>query len=184
MIPCRTAWLMPLALLALLLTACGDDSTRQWRDATLEVPEGWTVFEDEETRLSMSNAELGEDADLAPGERPEGDVVGLFFTHSPGITPGEWREFVEGREDAEIEGDEALQIDGVPATKIVYTHRSGEEITREMAVVVPAREVEILAQPIPGPGDADGPEMFMRHLDTFLEVIEGIEWGPPVDRTS
>ena len=180
MIPCRASGLLPLALLVLLLAACGDDGTVQWRDATLEVPEGWTVFEEEETRLSMANVPLGQDAGLGPDDRPDGDVVGMFFTHEPGTTPGKWRDFIEGRDDATIESDQAIEIDGVPATQILYTHRSGDEITREMAVVVPAREIEIFVQPVPEPGDPDGPEMFMRHFETFLEVIDSIEWGAPV----
>lgn len=181
MIPCRAPWLLPLALLLLLLTACGDDGLVEWRGATIEPPEDWTVFEQEDTRLSMANVPLGEDADLEPGKRPEGDVVGVFFTHVSDATPGKWREFIEGREDPEIHTDESIEIDDVPATRLIYSHVSGEERTREMIVVVPAREVEIFAQPVPEPGEPDAPEMFMRHLDTINEVIEGIRWGPPVD---
>ena len=181
MIPCRAAWLLPLALLVLLLTACGDDGTVQWRDATIDVPEDWTVFEEEETRLSMANVPLGEDADFDPDNRPEGDIVGIFFTHVQGTTPGKWREFIDGRDEPEIESDQAIEIDDVPATRLIYSHISGGERTREMVVVVPAREVEIFAQPVPDIGDPDGPETFMRHLDTFNEVIEGIRWGAPVD---
>ena len=181
MIPCRAPWVVPLVLLALVLMACGDGGTVEWRDATLEVPEGWTVFEDEETRLSMANVPLGQDADFGPEDRPEGDVVGIFLTHEPGTTPGKWREFIEGREDAEIESDQSIEIDDVPATQIIYSHVSGGERTREMAVVVPAREIEIFAQPVPEQGDPGGPEMFMRHFDTFLEVIESIRWGVPMD---
>jgi hypothetical protein len=155
-IPCRAPWLLPLVLLALLLAACGDDGTVQWRDATLEVPEGWTVFEEEETRLSMANVPLGQDAER-PEDRPDGDVVGMFFTHEPGTTPGKWRDFIEGREDATIETDQAIEIDGVPATQLIYQHRSGEEITREMAVVVPAREIEIFVQPVPSRVTRTGP---------------------------
>ena len=184
MIPCRAAWLVPLVLMALLLTACGDAGSVQWRDATVQVPEGWTVFEEEETRLSMSNVQLGQDADISPDDIPDGDIVAVFFTHEPGTTPGKWREFIEGREDHEIESDQSIEIDGVPATQFIYRHRSGSEMTREMAVVVPAREIEIFAQPVPEPGDPDGPETFMRHFDTFREVVESIEWGAPLDLQS
>ena len=179
MIPCRAPWLVPLLLLALVLTACGDAGSVQWRDATVQVPEGWTVFEEEETRLSLSNQEIGQEGSFGPEDRPEGDVVAIFFTHEEGTTPGKWREFIEGREDHEIESDQAIEIDGVPATQFIYSHRSGQAITREMAVVVPAREIEIFAQPVPAPGDPEGPEIFMRHFDTFREVIETIEWGAP-----
>lgn len=164
--------------LALLLAACGDDDAVEWRGATVEVPGGWTVFEEEETRLSMANVALGEEFD--EGERPEGDVVGMFFTHEPGATPQDWRDFVEGREDAEVEADAAIELDGVPATRIVFSHVSSGNRTREMAVVVPARDVVVFAQPIPTPGEADGPEMFLRHVDTFDAVLDSIDWGAPV----
>lgn len=183
MIPCRPGWMLPLALfalLALLLTACGDDGAIEWRGATIDPPEDWTVFEEADTRLSMANVPLGEEADLAPGDRPDGDVVGLFFTHVSDTTPGKWREFIEDREDPEIHTDQSIEIDEVPATRLIYSHVSNQQRTREMVVVVPSRQIEIFAQPVPEPGDAEASEMFMRHLETLNEVIEGIQWGPPV----
>lgn len=172
---------LPAVLVALLLGACGGDGAVSWRGATLEVPEGWTVFEQEETRLSLANAPLGEEADLNPGEAPQGDVVAVFLTHEEGTTPGRWRTFVEGRDGAEIESDESIELDGVPATRLVYTHLSGGQRTREMAVVVPARDVEILVQPVPGRGEEGGPEMFARHRDTVEAILDSIEWGAPVE---
>lgn len=169
---------LAVIVLALALTACGDGGGVEWRDASFEVPDGWSVFEEEHTRLSMASEPLGEDFD--PDERAD-DIVGMFFTHEPGTTPGDWREFVAGREDAEIESDTAIELDGVPATRIIYSHRSGEERTREMAVIIPAREIVVFAQPVPEQGDPSGPEMFMRHLDTFDEVLDSVEWGPPID---
>jgi hypothetical protein len=170
---------LAVVVLTLLLVACGDDGGAQWRDASFEVPEGWSVFEEEETRFSMANEPLGEEFD--PDERPEGDIVGMFFTHEPGTIPDDWREFVEGRDDAEIESDTAIELDGVPATRIIYSHRSGEERTREMAVIIPAREIVVFAQPVPEQGDPSGPDMFMRHLETFNAVLDSIEWGALID---
>lgn len=170
---------LAVVVLALVLTACGGGGGAEWRDASFEVPEGWSIFEEEPTRLSMANEPLGEEFD--PDERPEGDIVGMFFTHEPGAIPDDWREFVAGREDAEIESDAAIELDGVPATRIIYSHRSGEQRTREMAVVVPSREIVVFAQPVPEQGEEGAPEMFMRHLDTFNEVLDSIEWGPPID---
>jgi hypothetical protein len=37
----------------------------------------------------------------------------------------------------------------------------------------------LLAIPVPLPGDEDAPEVFLRHLETFLEVLDGAEFGQP-----
>lgn len=178
----RCRCLLPVALLALLLTACGgDDAAQAWRGATLAVPEDWTVFEEADTRLSMANVALGEEADFSEENRPEGDIIAMFFTHEDGTTPDRWRSFVEEREESELEVDEAIEVDGVPATRLIYTHRSSGEPTREMVVVVPARDIEILVQPVPGQGSDEGPEMFERHRDTVEGVLDSIEWGAPVE---
>ena len=167
-----------LALAAALLAGCaGDDDVVQWRDATIEVPEGWHVFEEEDTRLSMANVPQGEDAD--PDAQQDLDVVAMHFTHSPGENPGDLRAFVEDQEGT-IESDVALDLDGVPATRIIYSRDSVGVDTREMSVVVPAREVSVLALPVPSPGDEEAQELFMEHLDTFNAVIESIEWSAPV----
>lgn len=176
----RRARVALLLLVALLAVACGDSGSVQWRDATLTVPEGWHVFEEEETRLSIGNVPLGEDADL--DEVAEQDVVAMFFEHRPGHIPDDVRRFVEGREDGTIESDASMELDGVPATRIIYQHVSGDVTTREMMVVIPAREIAVLAQPVPGPEGDRAPEVFMDHLDTFMEVLESIEFGAPVDR--
>lgn len=178
--PCpSTARRLAVAVLALLVAACGDAGTVEWRDLTVEVPEGWAVFEEEPTRLSMATTPLGEDA-ADPEEWPD-DVVAMFFTHEPGVVPGDWREYVDGRDDATVESDVAIEIDGVPATRLIYRDVSNGVRVREMAVVVPAREIAVLVQPIPRPGEEDIEERFVRHLDTFTEVLESIEWGAPVD---
>ena len=169
-----------LLLVALVAVACGDSGTVQWRDATVTVPEGWHVFEEEETRLSISNVPLGMDAD--PDEIGDQDVVAMFFEHRPGHIPDDLREFVDDRPGGTIESDEAIELDGVPATRIIYQHVSSEVTTREMAVIIPAREIAVLAQPVPSPGDEHAPEVFMEHLDTFLDVLETLEFGVPVDR--
>lgn len=169
-----------LLLVALLAVACGDSGTVQWRDATITVPEGWHVFEEEETRLSISNVPLGMDADL--DEIGDQGVVAMFFEHRPGHIPDDVRGFVDDRPEGTIESDEAIELDGVPATRIIYQHVSSDVTTREMVVVIPAREIAVLAQPVPSPGDEHGPEVFMEHLDTFLDVIESLEFGAPVDR--
>jgi hypothetical protein len=173
-----------LALLlgvALLLAACGgDDGTVSWRDVTIDVPEGWTVFEDEDTRLSLGNQPLGQD--VGEEDRPEGDVVAMFFRHDPGVSPGDWRDHIEELEDSALESDDAIELDGeIPATRMVYSHVTNGLPMREMVVLIPSRGIEILAQPVPDPGDTDGPDVFLEHVDTFVEVVDGARFGAPVD---
>lgn len=172
------------ALLAVLLAACGGDSggAIAWRDAELAVPEGWTVFEEQESRLSLANVPLG--AGLAEEDRPEGDVVAMFFTHQPDAAPGAWREYAEGR-DVDVEVDEAIEVGGVPATRFQFLDRaggSGDTVTRELVVVVPSREVVLLAQPVPTLGDEDVSGVYDRAVDTFDQVLDSVIWGAPVER--
>ena len=170
-----------LGLAAMLLAACGDGGTTSWRDLTLEVPEDWVVFEEETTRLSVGNTELGEAFDADEQAAADEDIVAMFFTHEPSTSPDDWRTFVEGREQGGLESDTAIEIDGVPATRLIFSHVSNEVATREMAVVVPAREIVLFAQPVPAPDDEDTTEVFMEHLDVFNEVLDSIEWGAPID---
>lgn len=169
------------ALCLVLLAACGGDpSVVSWRDAELQLPEGWTVFEDEPSRLSVANVPLG--AEISEDERPEGDVVAMFFTHEPRTQPGDWRRYLEDI-DAMVEVDEATDVGGVPATRFEYRSPTadGAAETRELVVVIPAREVVVLAQPVPLPGDEDAPEVFERGRAAFESVLESISWGAPVE---
>lgn len=167
----------------MLLVACGggDEDRIAWRDLTLETPEGWTVFDEAETRLAFANQPLG--AEIAEDERPSGDVVAMFLTHRPGVAPGEWREQVE-TSGAVLEVDAAVDIDGVPATRLQFRTPAGEGTVaiRELVVVVPSREVELFAQPVPLPGTTDAPETFDRHVAAFDAVIDSIRWGAPAER--
>lgn len=177
----RPARLTVLALVAALLVACGGDGgDLRWRDLTLEVPGGWVVFEEEATRLSLANQPLG--ADVAEEDRPEGDVVAVFLTHRPGVTPGAWRQQIADA-GATLEVDEATEVGGVPATRLQFRTPAADGLaeTRELVVVVPAREVELLAQPVPLPGDTDAPEVFDRARPTFDELLGSFRWGAPVD---
>lgn len=181
----RRIWLLTV-LVALLVGCGGDDGAIAWRDAQMQLPEGWVVFEEEDSRLSLANVPLGqlvEDTDGQP-EQPDGDVVAMFFTHQPGVGPGEWRDYAEDRE-VEVEVDRAVEVGGVPGTRFQFldpSGGSGETATRELVVVVPSREVVLLAQPVPGLGDDDVTGVFDRAVDTFDEVIDSIGWGAPVDR--
>lgn len=169
-----------LVTLVLLLVACGGDGQHRWRDLSLAVPDGWVVFEDEPTRLSLANQPLG--ADVPEDERPTGDVVAMFFTHRPGTAPGAWREHITAS-GGTLELDQAIEVGGLPATRLQFVTPAGggSAETRELVVVVPSRDVELIAQPVPLPGSADAPEVFERAVDTFDAVIDSVRWGAPLD---
>jgi hypothetical protein len=170
---------LSLLVAALVLTACGGERTSvTWRNTTFPIPDGWYVFEEEPTRLSLSNADIGPGAD---GNQPDGDVVAMHFTYEPRTQPGDVREHLAAQ-DATIETDRQLVLgDGeVPATQFVYSYETNGIPTREMVVVIASRAIVLLAIPVPLPGDTDAPEVFLEHLETFLEVIDGAEFGQPV----
>jgi hypothetical protein len=172
-----------LVLLATLLVACGgDDRHVAWRDLTLELPDGWSVFEHEDTRLSIANVPLGDLLEEG-AEQPEGDVVAMFFTYEAAPQPGDWRRYVDDR-DAQLEVDQAIDIAGVPATRLQILDAAGgagQTVTRELVVVVPARGVVLLAQPVPALGDDDVTAVFDRAVTTFDAIIDTIAWGAPLD---
>lgn len=177
--------LLAVLVMAALLTSCGGGGSSQpgaveWRNLAIELPESWYLFEDEDTRLSISNADLGpreEGEELSP---PDEDVVAMFFTFEPRSLPEDWRDFVD-EQDAELETDRSLELAGdVPATQLVFSYVTDGVETREMVVLIPSRRVVILSQPVPSMTDERAPEVFLEHIDTFMEVIESIEFGAPV----
>jgi hypothetical protein len=181
----RSPRLALLVALAMLVVACGggdsQPSSVTWRNVELQLPTDWYLFENEETRLSISNQDIGvgEDPD-EPREQPEGDTVAMFFTYEPNTFPDDWREFVE-QQDAELESDDQIVLQGdVPATRLIFSFVTDGTPTREMVVVIPSRSIVLLAQPVPGPGDEDAPEVFLEYLEEFLGVLETAEFGAPV----
>jgi hypothetical protein len=38
----------------------------------------------------------------------------------------------------------------------------------------------VLAQPVPGPGDTDAPDVFLEYVETFVTVLEDASFGAPV----
>lgn len=174
------------AVLAVLVSACGGEDLQpdavEWRNVALDVPDDWYVYERSDVHLSMSNADLGTrnegDADFVA---PDEGVVSMNFTYEPDTVPDDWRRFVD-EQDATLETDQAITLDGdVPATQLVfsYTSTSGSP-TREMVVVIPSRAIVVLSQPVPARGASDGPDVFLTHIETFLEVLETAEFGRPV----
>jgi hypothetical protein len=170
-----------LGVLVALLVGCGGgaDGTVAWRDLSLELPDGWVVFEEEDTRLSVASEPLG--AEIDDGERPEGDVVAVFLTYEPRTIPDDWRRYAEER-GAVVEEDRSIEVGGVPATRFQLLEESDATTTRELVVVVPARDVVLLAQPVPDgtePGDLTG--LFDAELAAFDELLGSISWGAPVE---
>ncbi len=171
-----------LALLAGVLAACGGSDQPdqvEWRNIGIDLPDDWYLFEETDTRLSISNQPLGTSADPAEIAAAE-DVVAMFLTYEPDALPRDWREFAD-QQDATIETDDQLILgEDVPATRLVFAYETNGVPTREMVVVIPSRDVVILAQPVPYQDDRDGPEVFLRYVDTFMEVVESLELGAPV----
>lgn len=169
-----------LAVLAVGVVGCADGDQPDavtWRNITLDLPDGWYLLEQEETRLSIANQDLRR---VGEGEPLDGPAVGMFLTFEPDTLPDDWRRYVE-EQDATLESDTSLRLDGdVPATQLVFSYTTGGIPTREMVVVIPSRAVVVLAQPVPFPGDTDAPEVFLDHVDTFVEVLEGAQLGAPV----
>jgi len=166
-------------LVSAIVVACGGQpSEANWRNMEIPIPEGWFVFEQTDDRFSISNVDLASFAEA--GEIPDGDVVAMFFTHEPATLPGDWRSLLTVR-DANLETDDRLVLaDEIPATRFIYHFVSADVPTREMVVLIPSREVVVLAQPVPRPGQTTGPEVFVENLEVFMDVIEGITFGRPI----
>jgi hypothetical protein len=182
----RRSTVLLLVVLSLVLIACGGNqpSSVTWRNVTFPMPDGWYVFEEEDTRLSISNADIGPEAMRTvqedPDVEPRNDVVAMFLTYEPRTVPGDWRTYAE-QQDATIESDEQIFVGGdVPATRIVFSYVTDEVPLREMVVVIPSRNIVVLAQPVPTFGQQDGPEVFLDHVDTFIEVLDEADFGAPV----
>ncbi|MBW3659158.1 MAG: DUF1795 domain-containing protein [Actinobacteria bacterium] len=161
-------------LLVLLAVACGSSGGRErtWRDLQLTLPEGWIVFEEEPTRLSVADDELGEEGARGPAE------AAAFFTHEPRSSPDDWRQLIEDL-DGTLERDERISVGGAPATKLVFRHESNGVPLREMVVIIPSRDIVILMQPVVVRGQADGPDLFETHLDAFEDLLSSLRFGAP-----
>lgn len=161
-----------------VVAACsGDGGGRQsWRGLEFSLPDQWLVFEEANNHLGAANADLGEQ-EGDPGDR----VVAVQFTHDPQSSSADaWRAWLEDQ-GGRMESDTDLTLDGVPATRMVFSHTTNGIPTREMVVTVPARNLYILLQPVPTAGSTDAPEVFMEHVDTFDAILSSIDFGAPVE---
>ncbi|HEX2029166.1 MAG TPA: hypothetical protein VHF25_14325 [Nitriliruptorales bacterium] len=160
---------------AALLVTCASDPSVRWGDVTLDLPDGWVVAEEGEDRLSLATAPFGQDTP------PEDLEAALFLTREPGTSAADWRGLIE-RIHGEVEEDRQRTVGGAPATELVFRHDGNGTPLREMAVVVPARQLVILAQPVVARGEQDGPARFDRYRATFDAVLSSIRFGAPTDR--
>jgi hypothetical protein len=172
-----------LLMVAATIGGCSDGnqpSAVEWRNVTVRLPDGWYVFEEADTRLSISNQDIGPEAMREGVQEPEEPVVAMFFTYEPTTLPDDWRRYVE-EQDATLEVDDRLELDGeVPASRLVFSYVTDGVPLREMVVVIPSRSIVVLAQPVPAVGDTSGPEVFLDNVDTFMQVLEAASFGAPV----
>lgn len=167
------------AFVLLAVTACGGgEGSLSWRDLTLELPDGWSVFEEADTRLGLSNVPLDQ---FAESDRPPtGDVIAVSLMHGSGANPGGWRDDAAER-GVVVERDEAIEVGGVPATRFVLFDDTSDSPRRELVVVVPSRQVVLLATPVTPVGSTEGPEVYDRAAGTLDALVASIRWGAPVD---
>lgn len=169
------AGLLLAPLLAGLGAACGSSGPITWRGMTVERPEGWVVDENSPGALTLANAPLASPGD--PGDRE----AAVYFMHQRGATPGDWRGLVAERPTARIEEEDSLTLDGIPATLLVISDTSDGTPRQEMVVIIPARDVVILLQPVVVAGSDRAPALFAAHRATFEALLASIDFGPPPD---
>jgi hypothetical protein len=172
-----------LLLLAVVAVGCdrgNQPSSVEWRNVTVQLPDGWYVFEEADTRLSISNQDIGPEATRDGAPDADEPVVAMFFTYEPTTLPDDWRRYVD-QQDATLEVDDRLELDGeVPATRLVFSYVTDDVPLREMVVVIPSRSIVVLSQPVPSVGDTTGPDVFLDHVETFMQVLENASFGAPV----
>jgi hypothetical protein len=177
----RTVLRTALLLLTIVAVGCGGQpSSVEWRNVTVRLPDGWYVFEEADTRLSISNRDIGPETTREGASDVDEPVVAMFFTYEPSTLPEDWRTYVD-EQDATLEVDDRLVLDGeVPATRLVFSYVTDGVPLREMVVVIPSRSIVVLAQPVPAVGDTSGPDVFLTYVETFMQVLEEASFGAPV----
>lgn len=176
-----------LVLLSAILVACtggvGGPGPMAWRDLDLVVPSGWQVLDQRPDLLLLANRDLrADDIAATPSllqDPNANDAVAVQFTTDPSSADA-WRNLVEA-EGGEVEADERIQLDGIPATAITFNWVTNDVPTREQVVIVPSRQLVILLQPVPVQGQQTGPEVYVRHVDEFQAILESLDFGAPED---
>lgn len=160
------------------LVACGNSSVVSWRGLELSLPRGWVVIQELEGSLYVADGRGG-----GPGDPGDLDV-GVQLSHEPETRADDWRELVDEL-GATMDRDEATTVGGMPATLLQYTVAGGGDVapTRERVVLVPSRQLVVLAQAVPVRGQTDAPEVFDDHLAAIQQLIDSIEFGAPVEHS-
>lgn len=176
-----------ITVLLLLLAACGDPGVVEWRDLTLALPEGWHVTEQRDTVLTISNGDavpefVTEIATAAPTpvDGPGAREVLVQFLVVPNTTPDSWRQLVTG-DGGTIEEDTSIELSGAIGTRLSWLWTTNGIPIREMIVIIPARQLEILFQPVARAGQTDAPDVFDEHVEEFEAIINSMRFGAPVD---
>lgn len=177
-----------LALLVALVAACsggggGGAGPLAWRDLDLVVPSGWQVLDQRGDLLLIANRDLRADDIEATPSLPQdpgaNDAVAVQFTTDP-TNADAWRGLIES-EGGQVENDQRIQLDGIPATAITFSWVTNNVPTREQVVIVPSRDLVILLQPVPVQGQQTGPDVYLRHVDEFEEILASLDFGAPED---
>lgn len=174
------------ALAALLLfVACSNSGIVEWRDLTLALPDGWQVTEQRDTVLTISNGDGAPEliTETNDGQTPRStagdrEVLAQFLV-VPNTTPDSWRQLVTG-DGGTIERDTPIELDGAVGTRISWLWTTNGIPIREMIIIVPGRQLEILFQPVARAGQVDAPEVFDEHIDEFEAIIGSLSFGAPV----
>ena len=177
-----------LVLLAALLAACspggaGRSGPMEWRDLDLVVPSGWQVLAQRQDLRRATNRDLrADDIEKTPSlpQDPEANDAVAVQLATDGSSADAWRSLIES-EGGDIESDQRIQLDGVPATSITFSWVTNDVPTREQVVIVPSRDLVILLQPVPVQGQRSGPDGYFRHVDEFQTILESLDFGAPVD---
>ncbi len=176
----RAAFATLLVVLVASVAGCGQAKDVRWRDVTLELPSDWVVNELDHSRLSIANAPFPDlDTPVPPPDFASNLQAAVFFTHEPHATAAAWRDLV-AEQHGSLDEDVRLMIDGAPATRLVFTYDANGTLTREMVVLVPARELVGLFQPVTPRFSQEGPAVFDRYRPTFDAIVESMVFGAPL----
>lgn len=179
----RTALLVVLtAAVAGCTGGAGGPGPMEWRDLDLVVPRGWQVLDQRADLLLLANRDLrADDVEATPSllQNPDGyDAVAVQFTTDSTSSADAWRRLIEA-EGGEVEADQRIQLDGIPATAITFSWVTNDVPTREQVVIVPSRQLVIILQPVPVQGQRTGPDVYLRHVEEFQAILESLDFGAP-----
>lgn len=138
----------------------------------MTLPDGWVVHEREAGRFAVTDAPLGTPQEPGPGE------AGVFFVRDRADSAERWRQLIE-QEGWTVEEDRPTRVGGLAAVRLTFEQTDARVPTRETVVLVPCRNLTILAQPVPYGRSQDGPAIYERHREEFEAILDSIRFGAP-----